>query len=161
AARSDLAKLTVFEPGATNVPPSIRSQLVGFDPVTNGNSVIAVGSPGTAEADVPVILLDETSGETATVLSKADGSFFGVIRAGVEDFIAAVFVNANGTRTTVPATEQRFDDGRIGLYQAGGILEAESDGGPVQVQIDPGAVKDRNTFKLEPLGLEELLLFLE
>ncbi len=159
-ARTDLAKLTLFEPGATNIPQTIRSQLVAFDPVTNRDSVVAAGTAGTAEAEVPVILVNESTGETSTVLSRPDGSFFGFVRADVEDFVAAVFVNANGTRTTVPATEQRFDDGRIGLYRAGGILEAESDGGPVQVQIEPGVITTRSTFKLEPLSLVELLNFL-
>lgn len=156
-ARTDLAKLTIFEPGATSIPQNIRSQLIAFDPVTNRNSVVAAGSPGTAEAEVPVILANESTGETSTVLSKPDGSFFGFVRADVEDFVAAVFVNANGTRTTVPATEQRFDDGRVGLYRGGGILEAESDGGPVQVQIEPGVVTTRSTFELEPLSLAGLL----
>lgn len=156
-ARTELAKLTIFEPGATNIPANVRSQLVAYDPVTNRNSVVGWGAPGTAEAEVPVILVNESTGESSTVLSKPDGSFFGFVRADVEDFVSAVFVNANGTRTTVPATEQRFDDGRIGLYRAGGILEAQSDGGPVQVVIDPAVVKSRNTFKLDPLTLVELL----
>jgi hypothetical protein len=47
-----------------------------------------------------------------------------------------------------------------GLYKEGGILEAQSDGGPVQIQIEPQAIKSRNVFKVESLGLGELLAFL-
>jgi RHS repeat-associated protein len=161
AARGDVAKLTIFQPGATNLAIGsldVRPLLVGFDDVPEKrNTVVAYGSPGTAETEVPVILVNESSGETATVLSKVDGSFAGFVRATEEDFVSAVFVNANGTRTTVPASLQRYDDGRLGLYRAGGILEAESDGGPVQVQIEPGVVETRSTFKLEPLTLVQLL----
>jgi RHS repeat-associated protein len=160
-ARGDVAKLTIFQPGATNLTIGtldVRPMLVGFNDVPEKqNTIVAYGSPGTAEGEVPVILVNESSGETATVLSKADGSFAGFIRATEEEFISAVFVNANGTRTTVPASLQRYDDGRLGLYRAGGILEAESDGGPVQVQIEPGVVETRSTFKLEPLTLVQLL----
>ncbi|HKS36826.1 MAG TPA: Ig-like domain-containing protein, partial [Verrucomicrobiae bacterium] len=156
-ARGDLAKLTIFEPGATNIPPNILSQLVAFDPVTNKNSVVAFGSPGTAEAEQPVILVNETTGETSTVLSKPDGSFFGFVNADEADLIDAVFVNANGTRTTITATEQKFDDGSVGLYSAGGILEAESDGGPVQVIIEPGAIPVKTKFKIESISVAEIL----
>jgi RHS repeat-associated protein len=157
AARGELAKLTIFEPGATNIPPTIRSQLVGYDPARDRDVVVAFGSAGTAEAEVPVILVNDNTGETSTVLSKVDGSFAGFIRADEEDFISAVFVNANRTRTTVPATEQRFDDGHVGLYRAGGILEAESDGGPVQMIVAPGAIPTRTKFKLQLLDLTEIL----
>jgi RHS repeat-associated protein len=40
----------------------------------------------------------------------------------------------------VPVSRQEFDNGFVGLYPQGGILEAESDGGPVQVLIEPGAI---------------------
>ncbi|HET6408675.1 MAG TPA: Ig-like domain-containing protein, partial [Chthoniobacteraceae bacterium] len=156
-ARADFAKLTIFEPGATNIPANIRSQLVGFDPIVHSESVVAAGSPGTAEGEVPVILVNDNTGETSTVLSKPDGSFFGFIEAAEDEFISAVFVNANGTRTTVPASRQNFDDGRVGLYRSGGILEAESDGGPVQVIVQPEAIPTRATFALDVVGLAEVL----
>ena len=107
-ARGDLAKLTIFEPGATNLiadGADVRSLLVAFDQVPDKQTlVVAYGSRGTAEAEVPVILVNDTTGETSTVLSKPDGSFAGFIRASEEDFISAVFVNANGTRNSVAAS---------------------------------------------------------
>src|SRR5207244_2538467 len=155
-ARGDLARLTIFELGATNIPANILSELVAFDPLTNKDSVVAFGSPGTAEAGVPVILVNDNTGETSTVLSKTDGSFFSFIRANEEDFISAVFVNANGTRTTVPATRQLFDDSRVGLYQGGGILEAQSDAGPIQLLVEPGAIRNRCVFKVECLSSNQV-----
>lgn len=163
--RSDLATLTIFEPGATNLVVSgrnVRSMIPAFALVPNQRSlVIAYGSPGTADGRVPVVLVNETSGETSTVLSGADGSFAGFVAGAEEDLVSAVFVNANGTRTTVAATRQKFDDGREGLYPAGGILEAESDRGPIQVLVEPGIVETRSEFKVQPMELTELLALVE
>ena len=41
---------------------------------------------------------------TPTVIAGADGSFVNFLEAAEEDFIAAVFVNANGTRIRIPAS---------------------------------------------------------
>jgi len=155
-ARSESAQLTIFAPGSTNIPAGILSQLVNFDP-TNKAAVVAFGTAGTAEAEVPVILVNESTGETSTVLSKPDGSFFGFVNAEEEDSIQAVFINLNGTRTVVAATQQKFDDGNVGLYRGGGTLEAQSEGGVLQVLIQPDAVKSRAKFKLDSLTLAQLL----
>ncbi|MEX0330622.1 MAG: Ig-like domain-containing protein [Puniceicoccaceae bacterium] len=154
-ARALGAQLVIYEPGAAIIPPEVLDQLVGYEP--GGSLVVAHGSSGTADPEVPVILVNETTGETATVLSNPDGSFANFIYADEADFISAVFVNQNGTRITVPATKQLFDDGRQGLYRYGGILEAQSDGGPVQVLVEPEAINNRSVFKMEPLGVDELL----
>lgn len=163
--RGELAKLTIFQPGATNLVVDgrdVRTLIPAFSLVPNKRSlVIAYGSPGTADGRVPVVLVNETSGETSTVLSGADGSFAGFVPGAEEDFVSAVFVNANGTRTTVAATRQKFDDGREGLYAAGGILEAESDRGPIQVLVEPGIVETRSEFKVEPMALTELLTLVQ
>jgi pimeloyl-ACP methyl ester carboxylesterase len=156
AARAEGAQLTIFEPGAAKVPADILAQLVGYQAGGTSSHVVAHGSPGTAEAQVPVILVNESTNATATVLSKPDGSFASFIDAEEADFVSAVFVNANGTRVTVPATKQRFDDGRTGLYRQGGILEAESDGEPVEIIVEPGAVPTRTVFTLEEVGLSEV-----
>ncbi len=155
AARGEGAQLVIYEPDAVNIPAGLV--LPGYNPAEKLSRVVAVGGAGTADPEVPVILVNETSGETATIVSKPDGSFANFIKAAVEDFISAVFVNANGTRVTIPATRQNFDDGRVGLYKQGGILEAQSDGGPVQVIVEPSAVADRAVFALQAVGLAELL----
>lgn len=150
------AQLVIYEPGADNVPAAVLSMLTGYNNAQGSSHVIAHGSPGTADPDVPVILVNQNSGATATVLSKLDGSFANFIDAAEEDFIEAVFVNSNGTRVTVPATRQIYDNGRIGLYKYGGILEAESDGGPVQVLIEPEAIKERSVFKVDLVTVNQL-----
>lgn len=150
------AQLVIFEPGADTIPEAVRSLLVGYDSAAGSSHVVAHGSPGTADPEVPVILVNQNSGATATVLSKPDGSFANFIDADEEDFIEAVFVNSNGTRIAVPATRQVYDNGRIGLYKFGGILEAASDGGPVQVQIEPEAIKKRSVFKLDLVSVNQL-----
>jgi len=156
AARGEGAQLTLYEPGATKVPDTILAQLVGYRAGADSSHVVAHGSPGTADADVPVILVNESTNATATVLSKPDGSFASFIDADEADFVSAVFVNANGTRVTVPATKQRFDDGRTGLYRQGGILEAASAGEPAEIIVEPGAVPTRTIFTLEEVGLSEV-----
>jgi RHS repeat-associated protein len=150
------AQLVIYEPGAENVPAAVVSQIPGYQAGEGSSHVIAHGSPGTADPEVPVILVNQNTGATATVLSKPDGSFANFIAAAEEDFIEAVFVNRNGTRVTVPATRQLFDNGRIGLYKYGGILEAESDGGPVQVLIEPEAIAERTVFAIKGVTVAEL-----
>lgn len=157
AARGAGAQLVSWEPGAQT---SECDDVPGFDPANPAISC-AVGSPGTADPDVPVVLVNETRGTTATVRSRLDGSFESFIEADVDDFLAATFVNGNETRIRVPLSRQLFDDGAVALFQGGGILEAESDGGPVQVQIEPGAIKSKNKFKVEPLDAAALLALLQ
>lgn len=161
AVRGDGGQLVIYEPGAANIPAGVLAQLVGYVPGAGSTQVVAQGNAGVADPNVPVILVNEATGETATVLSKPDGSFANFIHAAEEDFISAVFVNANGTRVSVPATRQLFDDGRVGLYRQGGILEAQSDGGPVQVIVEPKAIAQRSTFEVEGDALAEVLAFLQ
>lgn len=107
---------------------------------------------------MPVILVNEDSGETATVLSKPDGSFVNFIRADEDQFITAVFVNLNGTRIEIPATRQLFEDGRVGLYATGGILESSNEeAGVVQIIVKPGEVIERSVFKLDVLSLTQAI----
>ena len=106
-------------------------QLVGLTP-GDTSRVVAAGTAGTADPGVAVVLVNEATNEVETVLSKVDGSFASHIRADAADLVSATFVNANGTRVHLPAARQLFDDGRVGLFRAGGILEAELDGRPGQ-----------------------------
>jgi RHS repeat-associated protein len=131
------------------------AQVISHEPA-NGLARM-VGTPGIAEPESPVILVNETTGATATVLSKLDGSFDNFIEGSVDDFLSAVIVNKNGTRNTIPVSRQLFRDGSVGLFNGGGILEAQSDGGPVQVIVEPGAIPGKSKFKLETLSMLELL----
>ncbi len=150
------AQLVIYEPDAAAVPASVLDQLVGYDPAAGLSLVVAKGTAGVADPEAPVILVNETTGQTATVLSKPDGSFASFIEAAEEDFVSAVFVNANGSRVTVPATRQVFDDGRVGLYRQGGILEAESDAGVIEVAIEPEAIPGRSVFEIKAFSTAQL-----
>lgn len=132
------------------------ARVISHEPDTNGFAAM-VGSAGIAEPEAPVILVNETTGATAAVLSKPDGSFSNAIPAAVDDFLSAVIVNRNGTRNTIPVSRQIFRDGSVGLFNGGGILEAQSDGGPVQILVEPGAIPGKTKFKVELFSLTELL----
>ncbi len=135
------------------------AQVICYEP-TNGLTRI-VGGAGIAEPNAPVILVNETSGQTATVLSKPDGSFDNFLQATVDDYLSAVIVNQNGTRNTIPASRQLYRDGSVGLYNGGGILEAQSDGMPVQVIVEPGAIPGKTKFSLDGVPMVELLTLLQ
>jgi hypothetical protein len=148
------AELIIYEPGATNCP--CVGTVPGYD-AAQGTIICVQGTPGVADGNVPVVLVNEDYGSTATVVSNPDGSFLNFVEGSVSDFISATFVNANNTRIRVAVTRQKFDDGRVGLYRAGGILEAESDGGPVRVFVEPGAVEQRTVFTVESFSRASML----
>jgi RHS repeat-associated protein len=151
--RGASAQLISWEPGAQTAE---CDGVPGFD-LANPSISCVHGTAGTADPEVPVILVNQTSGATATVLSRPDGSFESFIDAEVDDFLSAVFVNANGTRIEIPLSRQLFDDGGVALFEGGGILEAESDGGPVEVIVEPGAIPNKTKFNLDVVGALELL----
>lgn len=159
--RDPAAQLIIYEPGATNVPSTVLQNIPAYRPGTNSTAIVVRGTPGAADPEVPVVLVNESSGETATVLSKPDGSFASVIDGSEEDFVSATFVNLNGSRVYVPVSRQLFDNGFVGLYRQGGILEAQSDGGPVRVYIEPEAIRTKTKLRLKTLSLAQLMRELE
>jgi RHS repeat-associated protein len=152
AARGAGAALVSWEPGAQTAACDDVPGIDRSDP----SVVCVVGSQGTADPDVAVILVNDTTGATATVRSRADGSFESFIEAAVDDFVSATFVNGNGTRIRIPVQRQLFDDGSVALFEGGGILEAESDGGPVQILVQPGSIPTKTKFKVNPLPFAEV-----
>jgi len=154
-------ELIIYEPGATNVPPEVLSNLVGFVAGADPSAVVVHGTSGAAEPGQPVILVNESSGEAATVLSLPDGSFYGFIQGDEEDLVTATIQNANGSRNVLPVNRQLFDDGFVGLYRQGGILEAESAGGMVEIFVEPGAISSKTQFRLETIPVAELLAILD
>lgn len=155
-ARDPAAQLIIYQPGATNVPETVRASIPAYVPGSNSTEIVVRGTPGVADPGVAVILLNESSGETATVLSKPDGSFASVINGTEEDFVSAVFVSLNGERIYVPVSRQEFDDGFVGLYRSGGILEAQSDGGPVQVYVEPEAITTKAKLRIKVPSASEV-----
>jgi RHS repeat-associated protein len=154
--RDPAAQLIIYQPGATNVPVAILDEIPAYEPGTNAFEIIVHGTPGVSDPEVAVILVNESTGQTATVLSKPDGSFSSVINGTEDDFVSATFVNLNGTRVYVPVSRQIFDNGFVGLYPQGGILEAQSDGGPVQVLIEPKAIETKTKLRLTPMTAAQL-----
>jgi RHS repeat-associated protein len=152
----DSAKLTIYQPGATNIPATTLNNLPGFTPGTNGADIVAEGSAGTADPGQAVILINETTGETSTTLSKSDGSFYGVVHGGPDDFISAALQNQNGTHTVVRAAQQKFDDGSVGLFNGGGTVQADGEGGAFQIIVPPGTVRTKTIFRLQPMTLQEV-----
>ena len=130
------------------------TQLTIYEPTS---SVVPVfGTPGAADPESPVILVNQTTGDTATILSRTDGSFTNSIQGEVDDIIEAVLLNRNGTRTTLTASRQIFRDGSVGLFNGGGVIEAQGEGRTVQFSIDPGAIAHRTRFKMLVVGAEDI-----
>lgn len=150
-ARGIAAQVTIYAPGSTNLTAEILNRIPAYDPARDFDGIVIEGSPGTAEPGRPVILVNESTGETQTVLADVDGSFVSFVRGSVDDFISAVLVNANGTRNQLPATRQRFDDGTVGLFASGGTIRSTGPGVPVDLIVDPGSVSGKTLFKMESL----------
>ncbi len=156
SARDPAAQLIIYAPGATNLATNVVAALPGFVPGTNASLIVVHGTPGCADPGVPVIIENEGSGVTTTVLSQPDGSFTSYVSGQEKDFISATFISLNGARLYVPVNRQLFDDGSVGLYPQGGALEATGDGGPVQVTVPPNAIQTRTKFKLASINAPEL-----
>lgn len=160
SARDPAAQLIIYEPGATNIDTNVVADLPGYVPGTKGSQVVVHGTPGSADPGVPVIIVNEGTGETGTVLSKQDGSFTSLVAGQEQDFISATFVSLNGARVYVPVNRQLFDDGTVGLYAQGGALQAQGSGGGVKITVPPNALTGRSKFKLASVdvpGLETQL----
>ncbi len=136
----------------TDVLRRADGTLVSLEP-RNGQAGL-VGGPGLAEPDAPVILVNETSGITSTVLSKPDGSFSNNIPADLNDDLRAVVVNRNGTRNSLRVGRQEFVDGSVGLFEGGGTVSAEVEGRTVNLRVEAGAISGRTVFKMEPVSSE-------
>lgn len=120
-----------------------------------GGMARMTGGAGIADARQPVILVNESTGATATVLSGADGAFDDRIPADKDDTLSAVLVNANGTRTVLPAVKQLFRDGSVGLFASGGTVTAVGETGEIRLAVDPGAAPVRAILRLDPMKRAE------
>jgi hypothetical protein len=125
-----------------------------FEPV-NGLAGMS-GGPGLADPESAVILINQTTGETATVLSKPDGSFTNRIAATADDELAAILVNRNGTQTTVPAARQEFRDGSVGLFGGGGVIRRTFGSGEMELEVPPGAISGKTVFRIQERSVAEV-----
>lgn len=129
------------------------ASLTSFEPV-NGQVRIE-GGAGFAESGRPVVLVNETTGRTVTVLAGVDGSFSGSIAASADDELSITTVNANGTATSVPVGRQVFADGSVVLSAAGGMIRVDGEHGPIDFMIEPGSTGGRTRFRFESVPLAE------
>lgn len=149
---------TVFTTEADSFQRGTGGQLTSYEP-TNGVARLE-GGPGFAEPQSPVVLVNQTSGRTTTILSRPDGSFAGTIEAAVDDELGVVVANANGTRNTIAVSRQIFADGSVALFSGGGTLTVNGENGPIDFIVEPGAIGSKTKFKFEPLPLAETMTVL-
>ena len=154
--RDPAAQLIIYEPGATNLDTNVLADLPGYVPGTNQNEVVVHGTPGVSDPGVPVVIVNEASGQTSTVIAKEDGSFTSWVDGQAADFISATFISLNGARIYVPVNRQIFDDGSVGLYSQGGSLQSVGDGGVIQITVPPNAIPTRTKFRLSSITPAEL-----
>jgi hypothetical protein len=127
--------------------------LTSYEPV-DGQAGL-VGTAGTAEANAPMILVNETTGRTVTVLSKTDGSFSATRSRRRWTTPSAPWVNQNGTRDVATVSRQLFADGSVGLFSSGGTLEVTNENGVAQFTVEPGSIAKERVFKIQPVSLHE------
>jgi RHS repeat-associated protein len=139
----------------TAAPRVAGAQLISFEP-TNGVARLQ-GTAGIAEPGRPVVLVNETTGRTVTVLAGVDGSFTGAIAAAVDDALRVTLVNGNGTVNSVPVSRQVFADGSVALFSEGGTIEVPGEHGPIQFLVEPGSLNGKTKFKFASVPLTNVL----
>ncbi len=146
----------------TTVPPAparlAGAQLYSEAPGVDGQARV-VATAGFAEGGAAVLFVNDTTGQVVTRTAALDGSFSNTIPASVEDRLRVVLLNRNGTRTEVPVGVQRFPDGSVALYAAGGswtFPETTPELGPITMEVPAGATLGRTRFSVKPRPLSEL-----
>ncbi len=146
----------------TTVPPAparlAGAQLYSEAPGTDGQARV-VATAGFAEGGAAVLFVNDTTGQVIARTAALDGSFSNAIPASVEDRLRVVLLNRNGTRTEVPVGVQRFPDGSVALYAAGGTWmfpESTPELGPITMEVPAGATLGRTRFSVKPRPLAEL-----
>jgi RHS repeat-associated protein len=151
------ARLISYGPGVSATPCHSNPNF----PSNDLSLTCVEGLRGTADPHVPVILVNEDTGVTATTVSEDDGSFVSWIRGREEDLLSAVFVNQNGTRFTVPLEMQMLSGNRTALYSSGGVIAVENPlgGDPLELIIEPGAITRRGVFQMMGHEPEDMVEF--
>lgn len=137
------------------VERSVGAQLFSEPPDAQG-LVRIVGSVGMAPPRRPVIFVNDTTGQTATLDANGDGSFTNRLVASLTDRLRIVLVNQDGSRAEIPVARQVFPDGSVALYSEGGRITNRNAELSVVLEVSPGAVLGRTRFKLEPRTRAEI-----
>ncbi len=129
-------------------------EFVTFEP-TNGVARVS-GSAGTVDGEATVIVVNETTGVTATVIARPDGSFDSFVDANPDDQLSAVLINSNGTRTTIPASKRILADGGVVVFGSGAVVRAKGELGDVEIKLDPGSVPGASVVRLDALSSTQM-----
>jgi len=133
------------------------AQLFSETPDAQGN-VRVIGTAGMAPPREPVLFVNDTTGQTTTLIANADGSFTNSLAASLTDRLRIVLVNPNASRSEIPVGRQVFPDGSVALYSEGGRITNRNDAITVVLDVPPGAVLGRTHFKIQPLTLDDVSL---
>jgi RHS repeat-associated protein len=134
---------------------STGAQLYSDIPDAQGN-VRVIGSVGMAPPRKPVLFVNDTTGQTTTLIANADGSFTNTLPASLTDRLRIVLINPDGSRSEIPVGRQVFPDGSVALYSEGGRITNRNDAISVVLEVPPGAVLGRTRFKIQPHTLDDL-----
>jgi len=131
-------------------PPVSQGELSLSMPDDNGFTTVT-GTPGTAEPNSIVYIINNTSGMVVTVSipSADDGSFSEQILTDINDEIIITIVDASGNSTTLnPGPFQDETTGAVVIGPKGGTVKGE---GGIEINIPAGALPYATTVKVEPV----------
>ncbi|MHB8845762.1 MAG: Ig-like domain-containing protein [Nitrospirota bacterium] len=118
-----------------------------------GGMVTVSATQGTVEAEITVLIINDTTGEIVTVLSGTDGSFSGRIAAQLGDEAKIVMMDAAGNQTLISYISFKSDDGKYLVTAKGGIVEGEAGS---RLVIPEGALPGPTVIKLTAVTEEQL-----
>jgi len=99
--------------------------------------ITVTGTQGSADPANTVLLINDTTGEIASVKPASNGSFTGRVRGQIGDEIKVVLMDYSGNQTTVSYITFKSPDGSYLVSAKGGTVEGE--GGSV-LDIPEGAL---------------------
>lgn len=128
---------STFTVRKTTPPPMPAAGAVSATFPDADGFVTVTATQGSAETGNTVLLINDTSGEIASVTPASNGSFTGKIRAQLGDEIQVVLMDHSGNRTLISYITYKSDDGKYLVTAKGGKVEGE--GGSL-LEIPEGAL---------------------
>lgn len=131
-------------------PPVSQGKLSISMPDKNGYATVT-GTPGTAEPNSTVYIINNTSGMVVTISipSSSVGSFSEKILADISDEIIVTIVDASGNSTTLnPGPFKDETTGAMAIGPKGGIVRGE---GGIELDIPAGALPYATVVTVEPV----------
>ncbi|MBI1864334.1 MAG: Ig-like domain-containing protein, partial [Nitrospirae bacterium] len=136
---------------ADSLPPGTLTvsfpDAAGLSNVTGGAGLVI---PRTA-----VVLVNERTGATVTVMANDDGSFSGTISAQLGDKISVQMKDRLGNVTTLKTGNMRRADGAVAVGPEGGVVEGP---GGVRAVFEEGSFDGYVPVKLTPRAADQVLV---